>query len=239
MIESLSIIFPVFNEESRLNNCFLDIEKFEKNSKINSLEFIFVDDGSLDNTSNLITEFIKNKDNFKLIKLDQNVGKGGALVRGIGEANNNWILTLDTDISVSLTQLNYWIEESYINGHEIYFGSRNIKNSKVNYIFFRKFIGLIFTKICEFLLNINILDTQCGYKLYKNEVGKKIFSSLKETGFAHDIEVVLIAKKLNILIKELPVHWVHKPGSKVNIIKDSIKMLSAIIKLRKKYKKIL
>ena len=69
MIESISIIFPAFNEEKRLNDCFQDIEKFLKNSKIENLEFIFVDDGSLDNTPIMIKQFIENKNNFKLIKL--------------------------------------------------------------------------------------------------------------------------------------------------------------------------
>jgi dolichyl-phosphate beta-glucosyltransferase len=232
MIESISIIFPAFNEEKRLNDCFQDIEKFLKNSKIENLEFIFVDDGSLDNTPIMIKQFIENKNNFKLIKLEKNIGKGGALINGVLASNNYWVLTLDTDISVSLEELNIWIKENYLDNNKIYFGSRNIKKSKVDYIFFRKFIGLIFTTICKILLNINIKDTQCGFKLYNNEVGKKIFSNLKERGFAHDIEIVLIAKNLNIPIKELPVHWTHKPGSKVDLIKDSLKMLLTIIKLK-------
>jgi dolichyl-phosphate beta-glucosyltransferase len=86
------------------------------------------------------------------------------------------------------------------------------------------------------LLKIKMYDTQCGYKLYKNKIAKKIFKKLKTNKFEHDLEIILNAKQFNYFIKELPVKWTHKPNSKLNIFTDSSKMLYGIIllSLRKK-----
>jgi dolichyl-phosphate beta-glucosyltransferase len=79
-------------------------------------------------------------------------------------------------------------------------------------------------------------DTQCGYKLYKKEIAKKIFKKLTTNKFEHDLEIILNAKKFNYYIKELPVKWTHKSNSKLNVFTDSIKMLYGIILLKYKWK---
>jgi len=234
MIKSLSIIYPVFNEEDRLSDCFNDIKKFEKITKIKKIEYIFVDDGSIDESKSKIQKYIKNKKNYYLISLGKNFGKGKALKKGVQKAKFDWMLTIDTDVSVKLSQIENWIKKKYIKNHEIYFGSRNLKKSKVNYLILRKIAGLVFILICRVLFKISILDTQCGFKLYKKNVGKKIFSKLKENGFTHDIEIVLQAKKFDYKIMELPLTWVHKKNSKINLIRDSLSMLFALLKIRKK-----
>ena len=107
MIKSLSIIFPVFNEELRLKPSFSHIASFLKKKKKFKTEIIFTDDGSKDNSYNLITQFIKNfktnnKTKIKVIKLKRNSGKGAALKLGVKNAKHEWILTADIEMSVSL-----------------------------------------------------------------------------------------------------------------------------------------
>ena len=117
-INSLSIIFPFYNEENRLEKCFNDIKKFNKNNSKIKKEYIFVNDGSFDESEKLINNFIKktknNKTNYKIISLKKNYGKGFALKKGILKAKEKWILTLDIDISVSLAQINLWLKCSLI-----------------------------------------------------------------------------------------------------------------------------
>mgnify|MGYP000501161987 CR=1 FL=1 len=179
-INSISIIFPFYNEESRLNQCFKDINAFNKNNKEKDKEYIFVDDGSNDNSLKLIKHFINKQNNkkvkYKLISINKNTGKGFALKKGVRAAKKKWILTLDTDISVSLSQINIWIKKNYINNKkkEIYFGSRNGIGSIVNYKFYRKIFGSIFIFLIKNFLKIKMLDTQCGYKLYPNLLAKKV-----------------------------------------------------------------
>jgi len=241
MIKSLSIIFPIYNESKRLKYCFEDINKFNSILSIKNIEYIFVDDGSKDDSCNLINSFIKkkkkikNKIIYKIIKIKKNSGKGAALKKGVEASNKNWILTIDTDISVSLLEINKWINKEYLkNKNEIFFGSRNLKNSVVKFKYHRKFIGLVFIFICKFFFNIRLRDTQCGFKLYKKKIGKKIFDKLTVKKFAHDIEITILAKKLKINVIELPVKWVHKNDSKIRLIKDSFDIFFSLIKIKKK-----
>ena len=115
----------------------------------------------------------------------------------------------------------------------IYFGSRNLKNSKVEFKIYRNIIGKIFTYILKILFEIEINDTQCGFKLYKKKVAKSIFAKIKDNGFIHDVEVFLLSKKYNYPVKELPVKWIHKKESKLNLLFDIFKMFFALIKIKK------
>ena len=241
MIKSLSIIFPVFNEESRLKSSFRHIASFLKKKKKLKIEIIFVDDGSKDDSCNLINKFIKNfrsnnKTKFKVIKSKSNSGKGSALKLGVKKAKYDWILTTDIDMSVSLFQIYSWIGKKLVNKkHSVYFGSRTHKKSIVERNFFRKILGDIGSFLILTILNIKIRDTQCGYKLYRRSNAKFAFSKLKNCGFEHDIELVLLLKSKNIEIKELPVKWKHKDNSKVNILLDPLKMFIGILILRFRY----
>ena len=201
MIKSLSIIFPVFNEESRLKSSFRHIVSFLKKKKKSKIEIIFVDDGSKDDSYNLINKFIKNfrsnnKTKFKVIKSKNNSGKGSALKLGVKKAKYGWILTTDIDMSVSLFQIYSWNGKKLVNKkHSVYYASRTHKKSIVERNFFRKILGDIGSFLILIILNITIRDTQCGYKLYRRMNAKFAFSKLKNCGFEHDIEHTLITSE--------------------------------------------
>ena len=240
MKNSISIIFPCYNEKNRLKYAFEDIKKFYKSRKFKNFEIIFVDDGSADNTLQVLRNYKKNnkflKNKIKILSYRKNFGKGFALKTGVRKAKYNWILTLDTDISVSITQINEWIKIINLKDTKyIYFGSRNLVKSRIKFKFYRKLMGLIFIKIIKIFFNISLFDTQCGFKLYSNKIAKKIFSDLNSFGFAHDIEIVMLAKSYNFLIKELPVKWIHKSGSKISLIKDSLHMLIALVEIKTRF----
>ena len=241
MIKSLSIIFPVFNEELRLKSSFNHIKSFLKKKKKLKIEIIFVDDGSKDNSYNLIVKFVnnfklKNKVKFKIVKSETNLGKGAALKLGVEKAAYDWILTTDIDMSVSLFQISAWVRKKLIEKkHSVYFASRSHKKSIVERNFIRNALGDIGSFLISIILNINIKDTQCGYKLYKRQHAKFSFSKLKNCGWDHDIELILLLKSKNIAIKELPIKWMHKENSKVNIFLDPIKMFIGILIIRFRY----
>jgi len=238
MIKSLSIIFPVFNEELRLKSSFSHIASFLKKKKNFKIEIIFIDDGSKDNSYNLITRFIQNlktsnRIKIKVIKSKRNLGKGSALKLGVKKAKHDWILTSDIDMSVSLFQFSNWIEKKLIHRkYFVYFGSRTHEKSIVKKNILRNVLGDIMRFFISTILNIKMRDTQCGYKLYKKAVAKLIFSKLKNCGFEHDVELVLLLKSKKIKIRELPVKWIHKNSSSLNILWDPIKMLVGILLLK-------
>jgi len=238
MITSLSIIFPVFNEELRLKSGFNHIANFLRKKKKFKTEIIFVDDGSEDNSYNLIEKFINklkgnSRINIKVIRSKNNLGKGRALKLGIKKAKYDWILTTDIDMSVSLFQFLDWLKKKLIKKkYSVYFGSRTHKKSIVKKKFIRNILGNIMRFFVSTILDIKIKDTQCGYKLYKKKVAKLIFSKIKNYGFDHDLELILILKSRNIKIKELPVKWIHRDNSRINIYWDPIKMLVGIFLLK-------
>ena len=157
MIKSVSIIYPVFNEEKRLRKTFLDIIKFEKSNKFLKKEYIFVNDGSSDHTLSVIKKEFKNNKNIKvkLISYSKNMGKGHALKRGVQIAKNDWVLTTDADCSVSNFQLIKWIQKKYLDQNNlIYFGSRNHLLSIVKKKTLRKIVGIVFKFVIRFFFNI-------------------------------------------------------------------------------------
>lgn len=234
MIKSISILFPIYNEKHRLKNSLNKIDIFLSKKYFKKVEIILIDDGSTDQSSELIKIFLinsKNKKNYKLISYKKNMGKGYALAKGISYVKNDWILTCDIDFSVELKQIISWKKFIKKNLY-VYFGSRLHKLSIVKKNYFRGLIGFFFRILVFLFFKLNIYDTQCGFKLYKKNIAKKIFANLTEKRYAHDVEISVKCFKNNIKIKELPVIWKHKSYGKLNIFIDPLLMLIALIKIR-------
>ena len=139
-------------------------------------------------------------------------------------------------MSVSLFQFLNWIEKKLITKkYLVYFGSRSHEKSIVKKKFIRDILGNIMRFFVSTVLDIKIKDTQCGYKLYKKKIAKIVFSKMKNYGFDHDLELILILKSKNIEIKELPVKWIHKDNSQLNIFWDPVKMLLEIFTIKIRY----
>jgi dolichyl-phosphate beta-glucosyltransferase len=242
MIDSISLIFPVFNEQLRIDNSLNKIKKFIDSTKLQYVEIIFIDDGSTDKTYLIIKNFFFKilKKNVKLILLknNKNYGKGYSLKKGVAYSNAKWVLTLDIDLSVNINQFQKWSLNNLSlpkQNYYIYLGSRNLPNSKVNSSYLRYSLGYVFKFLVFVLFQLKYHDTQCGYKLYKKEIAKKLFSKLRDNRFAHDIEIILIANLMKISIKEMPVKWVHKKGSKLNIFKDIFIMFWDLLIIKKRF----
>ena len=99
----------------------------------------------------------------------------------------------------------------------------------------RKILGILFSFLLKIMFEVIIKDTQCGFKLYKKKVAKLLFKKIKDNGYIHDVEVVLISNKYNYSIKELPVAWTHRNDSKLNLLTDTFKMFYNLIKIKKNF----
>ena len=233
---SLSIIIPLYNEQKRILKSFEILKKFILKNNSNKIEIIFVSDGSTDQTNNLVRRFIENnKKKIKLIFISykKNVGKGFAIKKGILKSKKKWILICDGDMSVNPDQFNYWYKnKKIIKINEAYFGSRGHEKSKVKTSLTRKFLGMCFVIFIKLLLNIDLKDSQCGFKVLHRNYALKAFKRINSFRFAFDVELVLILKKLQIKIKELPLKWVHKSGSKLSLYKDIPKMTYDLLKIK-------
>ena len=236
---ALSIVIPLYNEELRLKKSLPTLRNFIKKNKKNKIEVIFVSDGSTDKT-NLIIESLKISGvaNFKkkFIKYKKNIGKGFAVKKGVLEATNEWVLLCDTDLSVKPDQFINWYNNKMLYSKRIaYYGSREHKKSIIKASEYRIFLGFFFKKLIKYMFNIKLSDTQCGFKVFNKSYSKKIFKKIKSHRFAFDVELTLLLSKQNITIKELPLKWIHKEGSKLSFLKDVPKMLVDIILIRIRY----
>ena len=234
-IKELSIIFPIYNEEKRLKKNLNKVLKLFKPFRTINLEIILVNDGSNDNSDKIINKFLKftrKKYKKKIIYIyyKNNEGKGYALKRAVNIAKKKWILTCDIDFSANPIEVLKWDKLHYIKSEKYcYFASRKLKNSIIKYKYYRKLLGNIFNLLVDFMFNLNVIDTQCGFKLYNKSYSKIIFNRLVEYGYAHDVEIAVLLKKKLIKIIELPIKWTHENKSKVNIFYDGFNMLIKLL----------
>jgi len=139
----------------------------------------------------------------------------------------------DADMSVDLNQFNQWFKnKEIINNKTAYFGSRNHKKSQIKASIIRIFLGIFFRLLIRILFNIKLMDTQCGFKVFHKNYALKVFRKINSSRFAFDVELVIILKKNNIKIKELPLKWTHRNGSKLNILYDLPKMIYDIFLIK-------
>lgn len=236
--KTISIVIPVYNESFQIINSIETIQKFFNQNNY-QYEIIIVDDGSIDDTKKLLKEYLKTHSNLKLIELEKNYGKGFAVKIGIINANGDLILITDADLSVPIYELEKFLIY-YIKGFEIVIGSRTLKESKIiiPQTILRKVLGRTFNFLVRLTTGLKFTDTQCGFKLFYRNVAKDLFENLITKGYAFDVEILLKAQRMGYKIKEVPITWINSKESKINILKDSFKMLVELffIILRKRNK---
>ena len=227
----LSLVIPCYNEQSRAKNLIRTLKDFDQ--KWNApLEIILVDDGSTDQTAETLRKTgegnFKSSTTFEVLSLDQNQGKGGALKTGVAQASGDHILTLDADCATNPHELLRWLKKlpgRKFPADAILIGSREHEASQVEGQPLRRVAGLIFNFIIQVFTNLNLQDTQCGFKLYPKSIAKQLFTALGTKGWAHDVELLFHAKLEGIPIEAMPVKWKHQEDSKISLVSDSLKML--------------
>lgn len=221
----LSIVIPAYNEQERLPRTLLETLTFCIQQDLN-FEIIVSDDGSQDATLEL-TRLFENRDPRVRALRCPHLGKGSAVRMGMLEARGEFVLFMDADGATPLTEVSKLIAALEA-GNDVAVGSRALHiagDVKVRTSLHRRFIGRVFAFFVNVIAVGGISDTQCGFKMFKREAATAIFSLQKTPGFAFDVEILFIARRLGFTIVEVPVNWVAQPGSKVDLVRDSAKML--------------
>lgn len=238
----ISLILPFYNESERFHFFEEGMKSyFEKNKWIK--ELILVNDGSTDNTLELLNSYQQKYTQIdcKIIDIQPNKGKGNAVKQGVLQATQKWILCNDADLSYSMFQIDEWIENGWINFDAtncVYFGSRELgqQHYKMKLFLHRKIIGRIYALFIQTITGISVRDTQCGFKMYDAKIAKIIFPKIQEQRFAFDVEVHYLLKKEKTIINFLPVKCIDIEGSKVNLIKDSWQMFNALFRIKRQHR---
>lgn len=228
----ISIIIPAYNEEKRIIHTIMKVKDYcEKN--FNKYEIIIVDDGSTDNTKEALFHIFKDDNTIKFITYEKNRGKGYAVKKGAFISEGNFTLITDADLSTPIEEVEKLF--MYINkGYDIVIGSRALKDSEIliKQPWWRRFMGRVFNKLVRIIINLDYLDTQCGFKLFKGGIAKSLFNKAKINRFAFDVEVLYLAKRNDYSVIEVPVRWLNSPYSKVKPIKDSLECFKDLIKIK-------
>lgn len=226
-MKSISIVIPAYNEVNRIGKCLTSVINYVEGKY--DYEIIVVDDGSRDSTARIVEGFMN--PHIILITNEKNKGKGYSVKKGVLAAKKPWILFTDADVSTPIKELGKLMSQE---GFDVAIGSRAMAQSNivVSQPFYRGLGGKVFNIIVRAMRLSSFKDTQCGFKLFKKEAARKIFERQRINGFAFDVEVLYIAKKLGLTVKECPVDWYNSKETKVKFIRSSLSMFSDLVKIR-------
>ncbi len=228
----LSIVIPAYNEQARLPRTVLETLHSCTTRNL-EFELIIVDDGSRDETLALARLFEESDIRIRALACPH-MGKGAAVRMGMLNARGREVLFMDADGATPLSEIPKLLA-AVEEGCDVAIGSRVVQHPgevAVKTSFHRRYIGRSFAFFVNLFAFEGIADTQCGFKMFRREAAAAIFSRQKIAGFAFDVETLFIARRLSLSITEIPINWTAQPGSKVNLVTDSIRMLWDISHIR-------
>lgn len=228
----LTVVVPAFNEERRLPPTLIDIIDFFDRKSI-TYEVIVIDDGSTDSTAEVVRKFERVRNQVRLIQLPKNYGKGHAVRLGVLNSRGNRILFADADGATPIQEFDR-LESAISLGADIAIGSRALASTdtKVATSIHRRVLGRVFNKCVNLILLPTIADTQCGFKMFTRKAALFLFRKQRADRFSFDVELLYMAYKANVTIKEVPINWTNIPGSKVSLVRDSLAMFRDVFRFR-------
>jgi dolichyl-phosphate beta-glucosyltransferase len=230
----LSVVVPAYNESARLPET-LSVVKPYLNASGRSWELIIVNDGSDDRTLEMIrVEEGLDPEHVRGIDLQPNGGKGPAVAAGVAASRAGLVLISDADLSTPIEEFAK-LEAAIASGYDVAIGSRAKRGSEVvvSQPFHRVLMGKIFNLLVQAVALPGFWDTQCGFKLWKGPVARRVFAEMKLRGnVAFDVEVLYRARKAGFRIAEVPVRWFDSVPSRISPLHHSTEALFDIFKIR-------
>jgi dolichyl-phosphate beta-glucosyltransferase len=227
----LSIVIPAYNEESRLPGYMPDVLWYA-DTVAGDGEVLVVDDGSTDGTAAYVESLAPAHPSLRLLKQGKNQGKGAAVRRGVMEARGRYVLFADADGATPIKEVDRLLAAAF-SGIDVVIASRK-RGGNVHRSWLRALMGAFFYRLTNLLAVPGIADTQCGFKLFSGPAARRLFPLVAEKGWAFDVEVLFLAQKLGLTIEEIPVHWTAVEGSKLHPLRDALKMVSALLRIRRR-----
>ena len=226
MTPLLSVIIPVYNEERRLPGSLAALQAF-LSERSELAEVIVVDDGSTDRTVAIAQAMIPAVTTI----CRPHRGKGSAVRAGVLASRGRFVLITDADLATPLVELDRLM--AALDGVEgVAIASRALKDSVVQEDpLHRRLMGRVFNAVVQTLVLPGLQDTQCGFKLFAGDLARRVFDRARLDGFAFDVEVLLLSRRMGRPVVEVPVAWRAIPGSRVRAVRDSLAMLIDVLEI--------
>ncbi len=228
----LAVIVPAYNELPRILPTLERILAYFS-AQSYTWTVVVVSDGSTDGTNDAVARFVGANPGFSLIAYTPNHGKGFAVRKGMLEIDGELLLFSDADLAAPIEEIEK-LMPAIESGSDIAIGSRPLRESslEVRQPWYRELLGRAFNAAVQVLAIRGIRDTQCGFKLFRKDVARDVFSRCKLDGFSFDFEALMVARDLGYSIAEVPIRWSHQEGSKVVLMRDGPRMLRDLVGLR-------
>ena len=235
MVPAFSLIIPAFNEAHRVGQTLRDVMSYLRDSSPGS-ELIVVDDGSTDTTADVVRTALSEAGQLdaRLLQQPENRGKGAAVRAGLLAAKHPIALFSDADLSTPMTEASKLLEPIAAGELDVAFGSRALDRGLIGtrQAWHREQAGRTFNLLVRLATGLPYWDTQCGFKAFRLDAFRPILASAQSDGFGFDVELLYLARKAGLRMREIPVRWNHHEGSKVHFVHDSLHMLKEVIELR-------
>ncbi len=226
-----SLILPAYNEETRLPDCMEKVAGFIV-SREEPIEVIIVENGSSDRTYEMACSYAEKYPWLSVLHEDK-AGKGNAVRRGMLEAHGRYRMFADVDFAMPVEALDHFIPKEG-QSYDIAIASREAKGAeRCNEPLIRRLGGRVFNLIVQLIAVRGISDTQCGFKSFSAEAAEKLFRMQLIDGWAFDAELLYLAQKSGYRIEQIPVKVSYEGNSKVNVVRDSLKMLRELLQIRR------
>jgi len=228
----VTVIIPAYNEERNIGGVLSETIAVMDNMFV-PYEIIVVDDGSSDGTADIVRAVAADLDSIRLIDYMPNLGKGHAVRVGIRESAGELVGFTDADLSAPIEEMDKLLA-AVGGGSDIAIGSRAVKGAMIpkHQPLYRELGGKALNLVIRALAVRGIHDTQCGFKLFKGDIARSIFSRCFLDGWGFDVEVLYLARKMGRGIAEIPVVWSHFEGSKIHPVSAGIGVVIDIIRMR-------
>ena len=239
----VSVCIPMYNESKICSDTAVTLWKAMDSLRREhgwDFEVIFSDDGSKDDCGDIVRRTAEEKklDGVRVVGYAVNKGKGGAVREAVLASTGDIVLYTDCDLAYGTDVIGDAVLR-FTEKTDILVGSRRLhKDGYEGYTFIRKLASEIYIMVLTVMMGFRLSDSQCGFKAFRGDVARRIFSYCETNGFAFDQEVLLIAKKLKLTIEEMPVKIINHRASTVHVFRDTFRMLRDLVKIKKHVRKL-
>lgn len=235
----LSVVVPAFNESGRLPPYLQSMRTYFSTWMVAAYEVIVIDDGGSDRLGDLLEAARVDWPQLRWIRHARNEGKGAAVRTGVLAATGAHVLFADADGATPIEE-EWRLREAVESGADVAIGSRLVPGSGIRRqrTWSRAALGRAFALLTRTLFHLRVRDTQCGFKMFRRDCARKLFSLSQETGYVFDIEVLALAEHFGYHVAEVPVHWSEKSGSRMNLSRDARAILSGLQRVRQRLRRL-